>query len=168
MTREEWDACRRPRDMLAGLRLADPRKLRRFSIECCRRILHLPPDPRSRRAVEVAERYNEGLATDEDLRAARDAAHDVDPSGLDEATDALAGLAENVPGEDWEWGGAFESAERAANAVAGQGGGTREQQEAAWDAEAAAQCDLLRSLFAWEEVGRNPPAVGSGDRRTPS
>lgn len=154
MTLDEWNACRRPRDMLARLRLADPRKLRRFSIECCRRILHLLPDPRSRRAIEVAERYNEGLATDEELVAAREAALDVDPSGLDEATDALAGLAENVPGEDSEWGGAFESAERAANAVSGPEAGTYDEQQAAWNAEAAAQCDLIRSIFTWEETTR--------------
>jgi hypothetical protein len=138
--------------MLSLLRRADARKLRAFSIGCCRRILHLLPDPRSRRAIEVAERYNAGLATDEELREARDVAYDVDPSGLDEATDALAGLAENVTGEDWEWGGAFESAERAANAVAEATGGTREDQEAAWHAEASAQCELIRSLFTWDEV----------------
>src|SRR5262245_35546640 len=64
MTEAEWLACTTPKKMLEFLReTANDRKLRLFAVACCRRIwleLSMP----SRKLVEVAERYADGLVTD--------------------------------------------------------------------------------------------------------
>ncbi|MEW6126851.1 MAG: hypothetical protein AB1757_07410 [Acidobacteriota bacterium] len=46
------------------------RKLHRYYLACCRAIWRLLPQEESRRGIEVAERYVDGLATDEELNKA--------------------------------------------------------------------------------------------------
>jgi hypothetical protein len=53
------------------------RELRLFACFCARQNWHLLTDDRSKHAIEVAERYADGLATDDDLSAAWAAARDV-------------------------------------------------------------------------------------------
>lgn len=50
------------------------RELRLFAVWCARRVQHLMTDPRSINAIDVAERYANGEATDDELTAAWDAA----------------------------------------------------------------------------------------------
>ena len=50
------------------------RDLRLYAVWCARQVEHLMKDQRSRNALDVAERHANGLATDEELDAARDAA----------------------------------------------------------------------------------------------
>jgi hypothetical protein len=50
------------------------REIRLYAAWCARQVQHLMTDPRSLAALDVAERYAQGLATDEELRDALDAA----------------------------------------------------------------------------------------------
>src|SRR5262249_42519443 len=84
---EGWFASTKPEPMLAFLQgRASGSKLRLFGCACCRRVWPLLTDERSRAAVEVAERYADGLADARELAAVRTAAvaatHRAAPAAL--------------------------------------------------------------------------------------
>ena len=66
----------RPSDAIWAMRcLPEHSRLwRLFAVRCARHVQHLMTDPRSIEALDVAERHANGLATDEELAAARAAA----------------------------------------------------------------------------------------------
>src|SRR5262245_39629450 len=75
VTEAEWVACTDPQVMLEFLRgKATDRKLRLFAVACSRRYLHLTHDHRVGEALDVAERFADGLASDEERSNARKAA----------------------------------------------------------------------------------------------
>jgi hypothetical protein len=79
MTDADWRRCADPEPLLHFLRdKGSARKWRLFAVACCRRIGHLLSDERSHRAVEVAMRYADGAATEEELAAARCAAGEAE------------------------------------------------------------------------------------------
>jgi hypothetical protein len=74
VTEADWNNSTEPQKMIEALRAsgkASDRKLRLFAVACCRRLLHLLPEWRHRRHVEVAELYADGKAGEEELGGAR-------------------------------------------------------------------------------------------------
>ena len=63
-------------DALWALRCLEgaDREIRLFTVDCARQVQHLMTDPRSLAALDVAERFANGLATSEELDTAWDAA----------------------------------------------------------------------------------------------
>jgi len=64
------------------------KQLRLFAIRCARRVQHLMTDPRSIAELDVAERYANGEATDDEMSAARDAASAAARAAAWDASDA--------------------------------------------------------------------------------
>lgn len=78
MTASDWRDCQDPTSLLQFLSdKGTERQWRFFAIACCKRIDRFITDPRSRRALEVAERYAAGTATDKELEEARTAAQEA-------------------------------------------------------------------------------------------
>lgn len=66
------------------------REMRLYAVWCARQVQHLMTDPRSLSALDIAERYANGEATSEELRAARAAAWAA-------ASDAAGAAAASAP-----------------------------------------------------------------------
>jgi hypothetical protein len=86
MNEGTWLTCTDATPMLEFLGdKADDRKLRLFAVACCRRVWPFLMDARSRIAVEVAEVFWDGLASEKDLGNAARNGHQVaqDPAYAD-------------------------------------------------------------------------------------
>ena len=129
------------------------KQLRLFAVRCARRVQHLMTDPRSVAALDVAERYAKGEATDDELSAARAAA-------MSAATDA-AWAASAAEAAAWTaaWDAAW-AASAAASAAAWDA--TRDAASAAasaaawavWDASAAELAEQKKIL---DEIRQEQP-----------
>jgi hypothetical protein len=77
MTHQQWQSSTDPEPMLRTLP-ADryQRELRLFCVACVRRVSHLLPDP-CRQALDTAQQFAHGTASEAQLRAALDAATPV-------------------------------------------------------------------------------------------
>jgi hypothetical protein len=152
MTEQEWLASTDPTPMLEFLRgKASDRKLRLFACACCRRIWHLLPDQRCRRAVQIAEEFAEGKAGLRLLRRVEDAGefyYDNQEDVQEERLGYFAGGAVFQLGQEWLASDIV--ADAASGAVACStldAGSDRLAADAAKHGESAAQCRLLRDIF---------------------
>ena len=109
------------------------REIRLFGVWCARQVQHLMTDPRSIAALDVAERFANGEATQYELNAAaRDAARDASDAARDAASDAARDARAAA------WAAAWAAASDAAWAAS----------DAAWAAARADQEKRLRELCA--------------------
>jgi hypothetical protein len=82
MTEQEWLECADPMRMLEFVQgEASDRQLRLFDIACKRNIRNWLPD--ERKALDVAERFADGMATEQELKSAQIAAEAAASAVLD-------------------------------------------------------------------------------------
>jgi len=154
-----WETCKRLDWMLWALNrigYKNNKALRLYACACVRgtplvdgrTVWDLLTDPRSREAVEVAERYANGQATYKELAAAWYAAFDAAPNVTSDATRAIAWAAWAVRDADWAAAGDAALATRAAASAAAWDA----DRDAAGDAAGAWQADKLREFVVWEDV----------------
>jgi hypothetical protein len=111
------------------------KEMRLYAVWCVRQVQHLLTDRRSLDALDVAERFANGLATDKELAAARAAARAA-------ATGSAAGAA-------WAaWDAAGSAATRAAARATGSAAGAAWDASDASDAASDAQEKQLRGVCA--------------------
>ncbi|CAJ4433965.1 bacteriophage protein [Burkholderia pseudomallei] len=109
------------------------RDLRLFAIWCARQVEHLMQDQCSKDALNVAERFANGEATDEERAAARDAARDAAGGAAGAAARATARAAARDAAWATAWGAAWAAAGGAAGAAA-RATARAAARDAAWDA----------------------------------
>jgi hypothetical protein len=109
--------------------LCSEKLMRLFAVWCARQVQHLMKDPRSINALDVAERFANGQATEQERAAAQDAAR------------AAAWAAARAAAQDAARAAAWDAARAAA-------------QDAAWDAAWAAQVEKLIEMIEAEGKGR--------------
>lgn len=85
----------------------DDKTLRLFAVKCARQVQHLMTDERSINALDVAERYANGLATAEELAAARAAAWAAEAAAEAAAARAAAEAAAWAAEGAAAWAAAF-------------------------------------------------------------
>ena len=115
------------------------REIRLYAVWCARQVQRLMTDKRSIDALDVAERFASGLATDSELTAARAAARSaLTAAGADAWDAALTAAADAAGSAAWAaaWGAAASAAGRAAWAAAGFAASAAS--DAAWAASDAA------------------------------
>ena len=124
---EAWDTAPEPEWVVwIGTQpgVLTDRELRLFACFCARQNWHLLTDPRSRNVVEVAERYADGRASQEEVEVAWAAAWAAAWTAAREVAGTAAWTA--------AWAATWTAARTAAWEVAGTAGGIAATQQAEW------------------------------------
>ena len=144
MTDTDWQAATDPTPMLEYLRgKASDRKLRLFAVACCRRVGDYLEGAGVRHALEMAERFAEGLTSRVQLREALASALEgsASPSGASPA--AYASQAARYAGDSSAWRAAEGAARLAQLAACPARRVARGERELA----RRGQAELLRDVF---------------------
>jgi hypothetical protein len=173
VTEAEWLSGAEPESMLDSLAgKVSARKLRLFACACCRQVWRLLTDERSRRAVDLAERYADGVADEDERFNAWEAACEAGMAGEADAGNAAEAASRSSDESDFALDAALEAANAEAHGNylaardAALAGRSKDQEgfysdqdcdraadagiaakQAAMSAEAARQCNLLRDIF---------------------
>jgi hypothetical protein len=136
-----------------------------FAVRCARRVEHLMTDQRSKDALDVAERYANGQATDTELAAAGAAAGTAAWAAARAAAKAAAKAAAWDAARAAAWAAAWDAARAAAWAAAwdaaraaawatakdaARAAAWAAARAAAWDAEQQAQTEILIDIVGRE------------------
>jgi hypothetical protein len=143
VTEAEWLACGDPEAMRESLRdKASDRTLRLFMAACCRRVWHALDDEEYRQeAVEVAEKFADGLASADDLESAFGDLTDGNPLHVwDDIANASVADFEEFDATSLAAAEAFEAAVKAVGEDYDRGDAIRR-------AEGEAQAGLARCVF---------------------
>jgi hypothetical protein len=157
MTEAEWQACGDPHRLFAFVRpKASGRKMRLFAVAACRRwICEFFPDERYRNAVDVAERFADGLAGEHERRgihtAIRALSYRVDDPFADDGNN-LCQVGIKIVGPEAQI--AADRAIQGATETYLQWGASPAQLEARCEAV----CDLFRDVFQPFETADIYPA----------
>ena len=119
--------------------------LRLFAVRCARRVQHLMEDRRSTDALDVAERYANGEATDDELSAACDAAWYACVTACDAGDAARVAARVAARGATWDAArvAAVDSVRAAALAARDIACDAYDAYDDAWDAERREQLKIL-------------------------
>jgi hypothetical protein len=156
MTKDEWNKCRNPDQMMCFLATTKHSgNLALFACACCGRIWDLLQDARLVDGVETRERFERGAASAAEAEQAKELARHArreirwslirsnkfNPCGPEVAQAWAAGAAANAAA-----GGHMGTADLAARAMAFTKQGDWQEN---YESERATQCDLLRSMVAY-------------------
>ena len=120
------------------------KELRLFAVFCARQVQHLMTDSRSIEAIDVAEKYAQDKASDDELAAARSAARSATTAAANAATTAADAAA-------WAATAAADAAYAAARAAADAAAAAADA--AAW---AASNPAIKESQAAWLRENTTP------------
>ena len=150
-----WETCQRGDWMIWLLTNSDnevtDRELRLIAVKCAREVQHLMTDPRSINALDVAERFANGEATQEDLYAAMDAAWAAAWAARDAAWAAARDAARAArdaarDARDAAWAAAWAASDAARAAARAASDAARDAAWAARDAAWAKQAKIVRCI----------------------